>query len=211
MGTPESAPAKGGAGRRLSSLFCSPTTFPWFLDMLGSFRSFPPLLGAPGTPHTSSGVWCSLTLLCFSKIYLNSSRGVCPTVRHLGSIWVCCVWNVLTLHKFVRTEDYINQKLRRKSPSCAHPNGPAKCSGQEPFQSKFMIQWTNPETQFQPWKWDMLSFHSHICRAFFFFSFFFLSFFNIFCPGVYALTGLVLHCKVFYIDKRTSGETWKIS
>lgn len=43
----QGCPSKGGVLEGgWASLSCSPTTFPWYLDMLSSFRSFPPVWGA---------------------------------------------------------------------------------------------------------------------------------------------------------------------
>lgn len=77
-----------GAGRRLSFFILLSNHISMVLGHAEQFQELPTSLG-------SSGVWCSLTLLCFSKIYLNSAHGVCQTARSLDSKskvwWIPCV------------------------------------------------------------------------------------------------------------------------
>lgn len=83
--------------------------------------------GTSKRAHTS----VMLKPLWFSKIYLNSAHDVCRTARCLDSIKACYVWNALTLHKFVMTEDYIKHKhsktVQPGSHHLAHSSGLSHC------------------------------------------------------------------------------------
>lgn len=83
--------------------------------------------GTSKRAHTS----VMLKPLWFSKIYLNSAHDVCRTARCLDSIKACYVWNALTLHKFVMTEDYIKHKhsktVQPGSHHLAHSSGLSQC------------------------------------------------------------------------------------
>lgn len=63
-------------------------------------------------------------------------------------------------------------------------------------------QWTNPEMQFQAWKGEMLSFHSHIYRVLLL---------SLFFPWCFTPMGLFLLQRIIYLIKGNLRAVWKIS
>ena len=134
--------------------------------------------------HQGPQVSVMLRLLCFSKIYLNSVHDVCRTARYLDSIWVCYVWNVLTLHKFVRTEDYIKHKLAQGNHAASLPS---------PMHTRTDLLSAQTRSPFSPSSWfseSTLKCNSvperercSLISTQFYFFFFFLPPAPVFCPG----------------------------
>lgn len=159
-------------------------------------------------PAVQAQVSAMLKLLRFSKICLNSVHDVCRTARYLDSIRVCYVWNVLTLHKFVRTEDYIKHKLAQGNHAASLPS---------PMHTRIDLLSAQTRNPFSPGSWfseptlkcssspksEICSHFTLISAEFYFFIFFF------FYPSVLPWWGLFFIAKNYILDKRKSGGSLK--
>lgn len=162
-----------------------------------SSRRISPILKLP-TPVQG----CThLSVMCFCKKYLNPVHSVYWTVRYLDSIQVCYVWNVLTLHKFVRTDDDIKHKLAQGNHAASLPS-PTHTRTQGTLSAQVTLKCNS-----SPEKWDMLSFYSHICRVLLFFLFFSSPLFP--WRGVLPWWSLFFIAKNYIPDKRKSGSSLK--
>lgn len=198
-----------------ASTSCSSTTFSCYNTLHSKQSQNKP---HPEASHTGAGVHQGphVSVMCFCKKYLNPVHGVYWTVRYLDSIQVCYVWNVLTLHKFVRTDDDIKHKLAQGNHAASLPSPThtrtelLSAHTRNPFSPSSGFSEPALKCNSSPEKWDMLLFLLPYLQSFTLFSFFFPPPFSpvvLFCPDG-ACSSLQ---RIIYLIKENLGAVWKIS
>lgn len=172
-----------------------------------SSRRISPILKLP-TPVQG----CThLSVMCFCKKYLNPVHSVYWTVRYLDSIQVCYVWNVLTLHKFVRTDDDddIKHKLAQGNHAASLPS-PTHTRTQGTLSAQVQDSVNQPWNAIPALKSEICSHFTPTSAEFYSFFFFFPRPFSldvVFCPDG-ACSSLQ---RIIYLIKENLGAVWKIS
>lgn len=143
-----------------------------------------------------------------SPRYIWTLPTVCQTVRCLDSIWVRCARNVLTLHKFVRTEDYINHKLAEGNLPAMHTRMDLlSAQARNPFSPSSWFSEPALKCNFNP-ESEICSHFAPISAELAFFFYPFLTFSAlVFMPWL----GLFSIAKSSILDKRTLGAAWRVS